>query len=535
MSVLHLEVCPICGAKYSLVRQTSKSGGSSQISYACSKCDSVLLWLGDDLWLQADRWAYQKVGREDKAYLLHASLTVEELRQLASQAQPKAHDEAPAASVWQASESGWEAVPTEEEGPEEPLAGPEGVPEPLDQGAWNQVSEVGPASEAEVSAEYEWLDAPQASRSRDDAAPVDDDWFQEPIAVASGVAGLAELDAWFEEPPAFPVEGETFPGQDAAVTAGYPSDEVSPAGPDADDVVLAKEAWFEEPSTAPQKAAPAEPSRGKAGGHPSAKQRRSRGSPFLVVSVVLTMLCLFCSAAVMILSTNLSGKVPQGILPANPSSGVPAQAETAMPTAVPAMTGPAAAPNPSSAIEFQGVTAYLDNTGSHYLVGEVLNRTQDNLRFVEILASFYDSDGQLISTGSTFSELSIIEPGGVAPFKLAILDPPPSLADYKLRADYLTSNTDPLALEVVNHSSQVAENGWHYIAGEVRNPHEFPVRFPEIVATYYNPSHQVLRVEAVLGALELLQPGDVTPFEIVLVDPPDDLQHYALQTESVRE
>jgi len=255
----------------------------------------------------------------------------------------------------------------------------------------------------------------------------------------------------------------------------------------------------------------------------------------LVVSVVLTLLCLFCSAAAMIVSTNLSGKTPLGTMPTNLPPSVAAPTETPMPTAVPAETEPVAMPNPAPAVEFQGVTAYLASTGSHYVVGEVLNTTQDNLGFVEILASFYDGDGQLIGMGSTFSELSIIEPGGVAPFKLATLDPPPSLADYKLRADYMTSNVGPLALEVVSHSSHVAENGWHSIDGEVRNPHEFPIRFPEIVATYYNSSHQVLRVEVAFGTLELLQPGEISPFEIVLADPPGDLQHYALQTESVRE
>jgi hypothetical protein len=186
-------------------------------------------------------------------------------------------------------------------------------------------------------------------------------------------------------------------------------------------------------------------------------------------------------------------------------------------------------------VQFQGVTAYMTGTGSHYVVGEVINTTQDNLRFVEILASFYDGGGQLIGMGSTFSELSVIEPGGVAPFKLVTLDPPASLADYELRADYLISNAGPLNLEAVSHSAFVAENGWHHIVGEVRNPHDFPVKFPEIVATYYNPSHQVVRVEVVFGALELLQPGEVSAFEIVLVDPPGDLHHYALQTESVRE
>jgi hypothetical protein len=514
MSVLHLEVCPICGANYGLVRQATRSGGLSQITYVCSECDSVLLWLGDDLWLQGDRWAYQKVGRDDRASLLHASLTVEELRQLANQGPPSGGDEAPVASAWQASENGWEAVPTEEGGPQEPAAGPGQEAAVPGGDAWFEEPPMAPAREAEVSAEYEWLDVQPADLAENDAALTQDDWFQEPSSEPAAGAGIAAQDAW-SEPPAGA-------GREAAVP---PEDE-----------------WFAEPTAAVAAASaipvedqwagvadmPSGQVRGPAEPIEQASRRRSRGSPLLVVSVVATMLCLFFSAAIMIISTNQNGRTPQGVLPTSPPPGVAASTVTPIPTAMPAPTGP-------PAVDFQGVTAYVAGTGTHNVVGEVINRSGENLRFVEILASFYDGGGQLVGTGSTFAEMSILEPGGVAPFRLVTLDPPPSLADYKLRSDYLTSSVGPLGLDVIRHSASVAENGWHHIAGEIRNPHDFAVKFPEIVATYYNPSHQVVRVEAVFGQQESLQPGEVSAFEIVLVDPPGDLHHYALQTESVRE
>ncbi|HSR33098.1 MAG TPA: FxLYD domain-containing protein, partial [Anaerolineae bacterium] len=76
---------------------------------------------------------------------------------------------------------------------------------------------------------------------------------------------------------------------------------------------------------------------------------------------------------------------------------------------------------------------------------------------------------------------------------------------------------------------------WYYVVGEVKNPHGFVVKFPEIVATFYNATHDVVRVEVAFSQLETLQPEEVSPFEIILVDPPDDLQHYVLQTEAVPE
>jgi hypothetical protein len=85
MSVLDLRKCPICRAESSLVRQTIKLQGERHVAYECLECGSLLLWLGDDLWLQADRWAYQKIGRADMQHLLQRSMSADDLRALVNQ------------------------------------------------------------------------------------------------------------------------------------------------------------------------------------------------------------------------------------------------------------------------------------------------------------------------------------------------------------------------------------------------------------------------------------------------------------------
>ena len=238
----------------------------------------------------------------------------------------------------------------------------------------------------------------------------------------------------------------------------------------------------------------------------------------------------------MIISTNLSGRTPQVALPTEVQASQRAPSATPMATETPIPTETIApSPTDGPAVQFQGVTDYVSGTGSHYVVGEVLNTTENTLRFVEVLASFYDTDGQLVGAGSTFTEISLVEAGGIAPFKLATLDPPQSLADYKLRSDHLTTGDDPVRLEVLSDSAYVDENGWHHIFGEVRNPHDYAVKFAEVVATYYRASHEVVRVEVTFSDLDTLQPGEVSAFEVVLVDPPEDLHHYALQTQAVPE
>jgi hypothetical protein len=196
---------------------------------------------------------------------------------------------------------------------------------------------------------------------------------------------------------------------------------------------------------------------------------------------------------------------------------------------------PPPVPTEVAALQFQGVTDHVASSGTYYVVGEVLNTTTSNLWFVEILATFYDGNGQVIGGGSTFTELSIVEAGSSAPFKLATLDPPPDLTTYQLSFDYQSTAESSLSVQVLDFSSFSDEAGGHHIVGDVRNDYGFAVKFPEIIATYYNASHEVIRVEMALSQLNTLQPGEISPFEVVLADPPPELHHYALQTEALRQ
>jgi hypothetical protein len=261
-----------------------------------------------------------------------------------------------------------------------------------------------------------------------------------------------------------------------------------------------------------------------------------------MITVGLTFLCLICSSVAMIASTTFTGRVPLAVQVTQGTTMEPLPSATLAATeAPPALESqvPAESPQPvptgTSALQFQGVTDYVAPAGTHYVVGEVLNTTQSNLWFVQILVTFYDSAGQVIGGGSTYTELSIVEAGSSAPFKLATLDPPPALASYKLSFDYQATDQSPLSVELLDYSSFSDDAGWHHIVGDVRNDHDFAVKFPEIIATYYDASHKVIRVEMALSQLNTIQPGEISPFEVVLPDPPPELHHYALQTEALRQ
>jgi len=495
MAVLDLTQCPICHARNSLTRQTVQLESRLHVTYECQACGTLLAWLGDDMWLDADRWSFQKVGRPERAELLYRSMTVAELRKLAGEPPPpdvpglvKQARRTKAPPVW-IDLPPQESEPAEEELPESEIERPASGPVGPDVAGRVSPAEPEPDVAAAMVAAAVVQEEPAAEVEESASGPIDPD-----------VAGPAS--------PVVPVAvGRAADKADVAATAAAREE------PPAADVVAGS---LPPPSTQRR----------------GAERRRGRGSPFLVISVGLVLLCLICSAAVMIIYSMVSNF--PGALPADPAAVVATATETAVPTdtAVPSPTPSPVPTETAGDVEFQGVTDYVSSTGSHYLVGEVLNRTGDGLRFIEVLATFYDGSGQVSGTGSTFAELSIIEPGSTAPFKMTTLGAP-EIARYDLRVDYQTTTQSPIRLEITGHSGAADGTGWYRVTGEVRNPHDFAVKFPEIVVTYYNATHDVVRVEADFADLDVLEPGQSSTFEVVLTDPPADLHHYALQSEAV--
>ena len=518
MAVLDLVACPICQARDSLVRQTTQLESRTHVTYECLQCGTLLAWLGDDMWLEADRWSFQRVGLSERADLLYRSMTAAELRDLAGEQPPytaspgQEADQAIPPPVW------IEMAPGGEEVLEEAL------PEELEEA--QPLAEQGPQPEviAGVAVAGGSVLASQGARQQTEPEQ------EPPLEAGAGaaVAAAAALSQVEAQPDAPQPAGEQGTPKDREEPAAEAAVQQAPG-------LGASEAAAQDETPASHDAPGGEPSPAS-----SRAQRRSRGSPFLVISVGLVLLCLICSAAAMVIYS-MYQKLPAGIGPAtNPPAGEVVPTETPIPTDTPfptATASPMPAETPPEAeggVEFQGVTDYLSSTGSHYLVGEVLNETADTLRFVEVLATFYDADGQLVGTGSTFTELSIIEPGSTAPFKMTTLNPP-AVGRYDLRVDYSTTTQPAIRLEVTGHSGSAAESGWYHVTGEVRNPHGFAVKFPEIVATYYNATHEVVRVEVDFAEVDPLEPGQASAFEVVLTDPPADLQHYTLQTEAVQQ
>jgi hypothetical protein len=443
MSVLHLPACPICGSEGDLVRQVLDQAERARTAYTCWECGSVLVWLGDDLWLRRDHWAYQQVGREDKQHLLHKPLATEQLLEMAGQASRL-------------------AAGRTRRGPRPEIVEVDGTP----------VREAAPGEDRATSPPVPSGSAGPRGQRRD-AAPA-----QTPETTAL-----------------LPV-AQVLPEGMALALVRYDGSRVEPV------------AVFHEGELRAV----------------SARRRRGKGSPLLLIGVGQVLLCLLCSLAVIFVPS--LPKLGQALPLASPT----APASTPAPTEAPLPT-----PNGLPGVTLQGISEYVDAAGHLTVVGEVLNTSASHLRFVEILVGFYDADGKLVGTTSTFAELSTIEVNDSSPFALVVYDLPPTFDTYKLRVDCANTEQPSLRLEILSQEAWLADTGAYHVAGEVRNPNDFAIKFVQVVATYYDPANQVVRVANTLAEAETLQPGRTSTFELILADPPANLSHYRLQTEAVRQ
>lgn len=153
------------------------------------------------------------------------------------------------------------------------------------------------------------------------------------------------------------------------------------------------------------------------------------------------------------------------------------------------------------------------NSGYFYVVGEVQNLGNNNIEFVKIVATFYNSAGEIIGTDFTYTELDILTPNQKSPFEVNSWPNEINVDHYELSVQYRTTSDSPYSnIEVLSHSSFV-EYSYYKIIGEVQNTGSSFIEFVKIVITFYDSSGTVICKDFTYTDLDELSPGQKSPFE----------------------
>lgn len=85
-------------------------------------------------------------------------------------------------------------------------------------------------------------------------------------------------------------------------------------------------------------------------------------------------------------------------------------------------------------IELLQIGSQENGLGELVLIGEVQNTGDAPLEYVEIIGTFYDADGAMVWTDSTYLDLETIEPGQSSPFRMLPSVSASDVASYRIQA-----------------------------------------------------------------------------------------------------
>jgi hypothetical protein len=163
-----------------------------------------------------------------------------------------------------------------------------------------------------------------------------------------------------------------------------------------------------------------------------------------------------------------------------------------------------------------------------YIIGELRNPYELPLEQVNVTATLYDGDHQVVAVTSSLSSLPVVLPNGRSPFKIGT-DLWVAIHSYSLQAQGRPSGMPRQDLVVTNHA-HYSEGRWLQVFGEVRNLGQTPASGVRAVVTLYDAAGGVSGTAYALAQTRVLSPGESAAFRCGINHWPD-FDHYVIQVQ----
>jgi hypothetical protein len=190
-------------------------------------------------------------------------------------------------------------------------------------------------------------------------------------------------------------------------------------------------------------------------------------------------------------------------------------------------------PLPAGVYILTNHSSYVDSINYLHIVGEVMNNTDDDLRFVQIIADIFNSGGQILDTDFTYIWLDNLPSRDKTCFDLALLAPV-GWSYYQFEPLHYWTDGDPLPNLTVtdHHGSYNSTFGWYEIIGQIRNDEATLVEYVQPVGTAYNGSGTVVGCDFTFVNTTDLNPGQISAFKMTFLGRDfSDVVSYRLQVD----
>ena len=165
-------------------------------------------------------------------------------------------------------------------------------------------------------------------------------------------------------------------------------------------------------------------------------------------------------------------------------------------------------------------SGFTDAIGDYHIVGEVQNTGSNTVSFVQITATYYNSNNQVVDTQFTYASLSYMQPNAKSPFDIIETTSTlvPEISTYKLQVSSTISGSIQQGLEITSNSSYTDDIGDLHIVGQIQNTGSATSSDTEIFATCYDSSGTVVDTGIAFANPDPVPSGSTSPFEIIITD-----------------
>ena len=172
-----------------------------------------------------------------------------------------------------------------------------------------------------------------------------------------------------------------------------------------------------------------------------------------------------------------------------------------------------------------------DVYSSAYVYGVLRNDTVQPVNLVNIAGTLYDSSGNVVASSTGYSDISVLDPGDTATFRL-LFHEAPAYASYQLQTEYDISGEDRNRdVEVTSHQGHVDGIDYYHVTGNVKNTGSSAHKFVKVCVAFYNSSGSLLSTSIGYVALDTLNPGQSSSFDVSINDKEGslDVDSYTIQ------
>ncbi len=174
--------------------------------------------------------------------------------------------------------------------------------------------------------------------------------------------------------------------------------------------------------------------------------------------------------------------------------------------------------DPTGILVILSHSAYAGHLDKYHIVGEILNTSNMNMRFIQVTATLYDEKGEIIGVGSIYTFADILPSKAKTPFNIEFYnqDPPTS---YKLQLEGFDTDSQQLKnLEILSHALIKNNSAGYDILGEIKNNRSISANHVRIIVTLYDEQNKVVGAEYSFAELTEIPSEGTSPFRIWIYD-----------------